>query len=286
MTTDVQQWQIGDVRVTKVVETVVAWRFSILLPDCTPELVDSVPWMRPHFADDDGKMLLSIHALVVESQGRRILVDTCIGNDKARPSRSFNMLQTDFLTRLGAAGFPPETIDVVTCTHLHVDHVGWNTRLADGVWVPTFPNARHLFNRAEYEYWHANPDEEINGTVIADSVEPVVDAGLVDLVTEDHRITDEVWLEPTPGHTPGHVCVRISSGGHDAIITGDMIHSPIQVRHNLTCGVDTDSELGNRTRVAFVERYGDSGTLVIGTHFATPTAGHIVRDGAHWKFEV
>lgn len=286
MTTDVQQWQIGDVRVTKVIETVVAWRFSILLPDCTPELVDSVPWMRPHFADDDGKMLLSIHALVVESQGRRILVDTCIGNDKARPSRSFNMLQTDFLERLAAAGFPADTIDVVTCTHLHVDHVGWNTRLADGVWVPTFPNARHLFNRAEYEYWHANPDEEMNGTVMADSVEPVVDAGLVDLVSEDHRITDEVWLEPTPGHTPGHVCVRISSGGNDAIITGDMIHSPIQVRHNLTCGVDTDRDLGNRTRAAFVERYGDSGTLVIGTHFATPTAGHIVRDGAHWKFEV
>ncbi|MBM3683807.1 MAG: MBL fold metallo-hydrolase [Actinobacteria bacterium] len=286
MTTDVQQWQIGDVRVTKVVETVVAWRFSILLPDCTPELVDSVPWMRPHFVDDDGKMLLSIHTLVVESQGRRILVDTCIGNDKARPSRSFNMLQTDFLTRLGAAGFPPETIDVVTCTHLHVDHVGWNTRLDDGVWVPTFPNARHLFNRAEYEYWHANPDEEMNGTVIADSVEPVVDAGLVDLVDEDHRITDEVWLEPTPGHTPGHVCVRISSAGQDAIITGDMIHSPIQVRYNLSCGVDTDRDLGDRTRAAFVERYGDSGTLVIGTHFATPTAGHIVRDGANWKFEV
>jgi len=286
MTTDVQQWQIGDVRVTKVVETVVAWRFSILLPDCTPELVDSAPWMRPHFVDDDGKMLLSIHALVVESQGRRILVDTCIGNDKARPSRSFNMLQTDFLSRLGAAGFPPETIDVVTCTHLHVDHVGWNTRLDDGVWVPTFPNARHLFNRAEYEYWHANPDEEMNGTVIADSVEPVVDAGLVDLVDEDHRITDEVWLELTPGHTPGHVCVRISSAGQDAIITGDMIHSPIQVRHNLSCGVDTDRDLGDRTRAAFVERYGDSGTLVIGTHFATPTAGHIVRDGAHWKFEV
>ena len=280
------QWTIGDVTITRVQEIELHWPFTALLPDATPEMVEATPWMRPHFADERGKLILSIHALVVQSQGQNILVDTCIGNDKPRPTRAFNELSTGFLGDLTAAGFPPEQINTVICTHLHVDHVGWNTRLVDGKWVPTFANARHLFGRQEYDYWRANEDIAFFGDVMGDSVIPVVDAGLADLVPEDHRITDEVWLESTPGHTPGHVSVRISSAGHNAVITGDMTHSPLQFAHPLACSADSDREMGLRTRQKFIERYGDTPTLVIGTHFAAPTAGHIVRDGETWRFQV
>lgn len=280
------RWQIGDVRITKVPEVELHWPWKALVPAVTPELLEATPWMAPHFVDEAGKLVLSIHALVIESQGKRIIVDTCIGNDKPRPTRAFNELQTDFLEQLTEAGFPPESIDAVLCTHLHVDHVGWNTRLVDGKWVPTFPNARHLFARTEYDYWHANPDEALFGPVMADSVEPIVVAGLADFVEMDHHITDEVFFEPSPGHTPGHVCVHIASGGQDAVITGDSTHSPIQFAHDLHCSADTFPEQGLETRQAFVQRYGDSSTLVIGTHFATPTAGRIVRDGETWRFEV
>lgn len=283
---EITRWQIGNVRVTKVEEVELHWPFKALLPEVTPELIEATPWMRPHFVDEAGKMVLSIHALVVESQGKTIIVDTCIGNDKPRPTRGFNQLDTDFLDGFRAAGFTPDGVDAVFCTHLHVDHVGWNTRLVDGQWVPTFPNARHLFARTEYDHWVANPDTEMFGDVMGDSVVPIVEAGLADFVDMEHRITDEVWLEPTPGHTPGHCSVHISSEGHDAVITGDMTHSPIQFAHQLTSSADSDSPRANATRVAFVERYTDTATLIIGTHFAGPTAGRLVKEGDAWRFQV
>ena len=240
----------------------------------------------PNFVDERGRLILSVHALVVESQGQRIMVDTCIGNDKPRPTRPFNQLQTNFLGDLEAAGFPPSSIDTVACTHLHVDHVGWNTRLEDGRWVPTFTRARHLFARTEFEYWKENIDVEFFGDVMGDSVLPIADAGLADLVDVDHRINDEVWFESTPGHTPGHVSVVVESKGERAVITGDMIHSPLQCAYpGLTCSADTDAAQGDATRKAFLERYGGTPTLVIGTHFATPTAGRLVADGDAWRFD-
>jgi glyoxylase-like metal-dependent hydrolase (beta-lactamase superfamily II) len=167
-----------------------------------------------------------------------------------------------------------------------VDHVGWNTRLIDGKWVPTFGNARHLFARTEYDHWIVNTDVEYFGDVMGDSVTPVVDAGLADFVDIDHRITDEVWLEPTPGHTPGHCSVHISSDGMDAVITGDMTHSPIQFTHGLSGVADTDTAQADRTRAEFVGRYADTPTLIIGTHFGGPTAGRLERDGEAWRFVV
>jgi glyoxylase-like metal-dependent hydrolase (beta-lactamase superfamily II) len=280
-------WQVGDVRITKVIETELHWPFKALLPGATEEVVDSVPWLRPHFVDERGRMILSIHALVIESQGQRILVDTCIGNDKPRPTRPFNQLQTGFLGDLEAAGFPPSSIDTVVCTHLHVDHVGWNTKLENGRWVPTFPQARHLFGRVEFEYWKENPDVAVFGDVMGDSVLPIAEAGLADLVDVDHRLGDEVRLESTPGHTPGHVSVVVESRGERAVITGDMTHSPLQFAHSgLSCSADTDPARADLTRKAFVERYGGTPTLVIGTHFAGPTAGHLVADGDTWRFDV
>lgn len=276
-------WKIGDVTVTRIVELTTASLGPHLLPQATPERMLAIPWLAP-FIDEAGRIVLSMHALVVESAGRVLIVDTCIGNDKVRNYPRWNLMQGDFLTRLTAAGFPPERIDTVLCTHMHVDHVGWNTRLVDGIWLPTFPRARYLFADSEWEHWRAEPQEY--GPVIEDSVQPIFAAGLADLVETDHRVTDEVWLEPTPGHTPGHVSVRIASRGEEAVITGDMIHHPCQIAQpGWSSLADWDSQMSADTRAHFVARNADRPILVIGTHFAAPTAGHIVRDGDSYRLD-
>ena len=280
------QWQIGEVKVTRVVELEVAGGSRFILPDATPEACREIGWMHPHFMTDEGKLIMSVHALVVDTGSRRIVVDTCIGNDKQRNIPAWSNLQTTFLEDLASAGYPRESIDTVLCTHLHVDHVGWNTMLVDGEWLPTFPNARYLMAESEWQYWDAHEDEAEYGPVLADSVRPVFDAGLVDLVDAEHQLCGEVWLEPTPGHTPGHVSVRISSGGENALITGDCIHHPCQMaRSDWSSSADYDAAQARGTRDALLDRYADGDVLVIGTHFATPTAGHIKRDGDRFWFE-
>ena len=276
-------WRIGDVTVTRIVELTTASLGPHLLPQATPEKLRALPWLAP-FLDEAGRIVLSMHALVIEAGDRRILVDTCIGNDKDRTYPRWNHMQGDFLEQFAAAGFGLEQIDTVLCTHMHVDHVGWNTRLVDGVWQPTFPRARYLFADTEWQHWRVEPQEY--GPVIEDSVQPIFDAGLADLVSTDHRVTDEVWLEPTPGHTPGHVSVRIASRGEEAVITGDMIHHPVQIAESgWSSTADWDPEMSAQTRGAFVTRNADRPVLVIGTHFATPTAGRIVRDGASFRLD-
>ena len=270
------QWTVGDVKITRVVEIESLGGSRFILPDATREACLPYTWMQPHFMDEQGNLQMSVHALVVDTGDRRILVDTCIGNDKERHVPNWSHLQTHFLQDLSDAGYPPETIDTVLCTHLHVDHVGWNTMLVDGQWVPTFPNARYLFAKTEWEHWDANEDESVDGPVLADSVRPVGEAGLVDLVDVDHRVCAEVCLEPTPGHTPGHVSVHIRSGGAEALITGDCIHHPVQMSRPDWCSsAAVDQAQGQQTRESLLERYVDDQILIIGTHFATPTAGHV-----------
>ena len=278
------RWKVGDVTITQVVELETASIGSMVLPQATPALVKAIPWLTPHFIDAEGRLLFSINALLVESGGRRIVVDTCLGNDKERPFREFNRLSGPFLRDLEQAGAPRTAVDLVLCTHLHVDHVGWNTMKVDEQWVPTFPNARYLFARKEWEYWKDEPEEF--GPVVTDSVRPIVSAGLADLVEMDHKLTDEVWLEPTPGHTPGHVSVRIRSAGEDAVITGDMIHHPCQIANpDWSSAVDYDKDQSRATRSDFLRRYADQPILVIGTHFVAPTAGRIVRDGDAYRLD-
>jgi glyoxylase-like metal-dependent hydrolase (beta-lactamase superfamily II) len=279
---------LGHLRVSTVVERAGPTRPTWLLPDAVPEAVERHRgWLAPHFLDEKGRFLQSIHSFVIETPGLRALVDTCVGNGKDRGGRQpFHMMRTSFLDDLRAAGFPPESIDLVLCTHLHVDHVGWNTRLENGRWVPTFPRARHLFTRREWEHWSAEPDEETK-RIMADSVTPVLDAGLADLVDMDHRVSDELWLEPTPGHTPGHVSVRLRSDAGDAVVTGDLMHHPVQMAEpQWASHFDSDAEQGRKTRRAFCERYADGPVIVLGTHFHHPTAGRIVRHGDAWRFSV
>ena len=280
-------WTIGDVTITSIIEMEQHWRFAWLLPSVTDDLIASIPWMKPHFVDEVGKLILRIQALVVESDGQRIIVDTCVGNHKPRPTPLFDQLDTTFLVDLEAAGFAPDTIDQVVCTHMHVDHVGWNTRLVDGAWVPTFPNARHLFGRIEYAHWQVTDESDVFGDVMGDSVAPVFDAGLADIVESDHALTPSVRLEPTPGHTPGHHSVRISSGGQQAVITGDMIHHPVQFPHpDLASSADTDSAAAIASRRAAFARWEADDVLVIGTHFAGPGAGRLVAEGDGWRYDV
>jgi glyoxylase-like metal-dependent hydrolase (beta-lactamase superfamily II) len=285
---DLLRWQIGDVRVTRVVEIIDdPSTMDFVLPQATGAELEAIPWLRPHFVDETGKMILSIHTFLVEAPGRRIVVDTCLGNDKERLLPHWNKLSTDFLNEIERAGFAPDRVDNVLCTHLHVDHVGWNTRWDGAQWVPTFPNARYLFARTEWEHWRDDPNGEMAGPVLTDSVRPILDAGLADLVETDHKICPEITLQPTPGHTPGHVSVWIRSRGEEAVITGDMVHHPCQLaRPEWSAGVDVDPELSAKTRLALFEECAGRPVLVLGTHFATPTAGRIVRDGVAYRLEV
>ena len=277
--------EIGRVRVENVVEWYGPTRPTWLLPDASKEAVERHrDWLAPQFMDERGRFLMSIHAFIVKAPGLTVLVDTCVGNDKPRGNPTWNMLRTDFLEKLAGAGCPPESVDFVLCTHLHVDHVGWNTRLDNGRWVPTFPRARYLFARREWEHW-SKADGDEYGSIIADSVRPVVDAGRADFVEGDHRISEELRLEPTPGHTPGHVSLRIESSGREAVITGDLMHHPVQCGEpDWQSNFDDDPALARATRRAFCARYADRDVAVLGTHFGAPTAGRIVTHGPAWRF--
>ena len=280
-----ESWKVGDVEITRVVDVVQPFPATGLIPQATPEaLRDLHPWLCPHFADTEGNLQLSIHAFAVRSGDARIVVDTCIGN-KPRPL-GMSELQSTFLEDLGGIGFSPASVDRVLCTHLHFDHIGWNTILEDGRWVPTFPNARYLVGETEWGFWK-DEDDPYAPEAKADSVLPIFEAGLVDLVETRHEVTEEVRLIPTPGHTPGHVSVLIESRGERAIITGDLFHSPLQMAHpDWTDTADVDGALAFETRKDFLESYADTPVLILGTHFASPTAGHIVRDGDRFRFAI
>ncbi len=282
------KWRIGDVTVTKIVELEMTGGTRFLLPQATPEAILPIAWLRPHFADENGRLAMSIHTFVVETPTRRIIVDTCLGNDKQkRKIPHWNDRNGPFLADLTQAGFPPDSIDTVLCTHLHVDHVGWNTMLVDGKWVPTFPKARYLMGRKEYEHWSVVSTREDMKHVLSDSVDPILDAGLATLVETDHALCDEISLVPTLGHTPGHVSVRIASKGEEALITGDFMHHPCQIAHpEWSTLADSDIEQGIQTRWEVFNRLAGTPTLVIGTHFAGATAGRIVRDGDTFRLDV
>jgi glyoxylase-like metal-dependent hydrolase (beta-lactamase superfamily II) len=161
--------------------------------------------------------------------------------------------------------------------------------LVDGRWVPTFPRARYLFSRTEFDHWMRLRKEGSTHHLghLYDAIDPVVEAGLADFIPPDFHVTDEVSLFPTPGHTPGHVSVLIRSGAMEAVITGDMLHHPIQlVEPELQANFDEDVSQGALTRKTFVERFADTPTMIIGSHFCDPTSGWIVRDGKRCKLRI
>jgi glyoxylase-like metal-dependent hydrolase (beta-lactamase superfamily II) len=268
--------------------------FSDVIPAATPELVKKVQWLSPHFVTPEGKLSLSIHSLIVDTPGAKLVVDTCIGNDRNRePMSIMSNLATSYLEDMIAAGYKPESINYVLCTHLHLDHVGWNTRLVNGKWVPTFPKASYLMDKKELAFY-GNIDEnvtddfmQVQRRVFADSVQPVFDAGLAKAVESTAQICDGVRFVPTPGHTPGHCSVLIESKGEKALITGDFMHHPIQFHDpGLVTPFDVDNAAAVATRRRIFGEYADTPTLIIGTHFAGPTAGKLVRDGDGYRLVV
>lgn len=283
-------WTIGNVKITSIVESETPTSPRFMYADVDKagvlERAERAPWLRPHFVSEQGYLLQKIQCLVIDTGEHRIAVDTCIGNDKDRNNELWDHLQGPFLDDMAAAGYEPESITHVVCTHLHVDHVGWNTRLVGGAWVPTFPNARYLFVESEYEHWKVAETLFEGDDVFGDSVAPISDAGLADLVAIDHRVCNQVRFQPTPGHTPGHISVVIESDGAKAIITGDMAHNPMQLADpDLSSLFDTDQDAARATRRAVFPEWADGTTLVIGTHFGSPTAGTMHPDGDGYRLE-
>jgi glyoxylase-like metal-dependent hydrolase (beta-lactamase superfamily II) len=276
-------WNVGKVKITKIVELETVGSTRFILPLAANEEIQKLPWLIPHFANEEGRLKMSIHSLLVETPSRRIIVDTGLGNDKqGRSVPTWNNRKDPFLDRLTEAGFPPESIDTVLCTHLHVDHVGWNTRLVGGQWVPTFTKARYVFGRTEYEYWRDYRDEPDKVAVFEDSVKPIADAGKAELVASDHKLTEEITLIPTPGHSPGHMSIHIRSAGEEGLLTGDVAHHPCQMAHlDWSSTADSVPKQSAVTRRELFSRFANTPTLVIGGHF---NAGHIKREGAAFKF--
>ena len=286
-------FEVGDIKITRIVEV---WSFTdninMTIADATPEEVIALEWLHPHYATPEGEQRINFQGFVVQAPGRNIVVDSCIGAGRDREFDVFCDLPEGFLEDLESLGMSREEVDTVMCTHLHFDHVGWNTYKdpETGEYRPTFPKAEYLFGAKEYEAWqeirhdgHHHPGHMI------ECVDPIVEAGMATFIETDHEIARgedwRIWCEPSHGHTPGHVHVRLSSRGEEAVLTGDLVHHPMQLAMpHRTATFDMDKDAGRASRIGFVDKYRDSDTLVIGAHFFDPTAGHMVTgdNGEVW----
>jgi len=277
------QYSVGDMTIHRIVEKEYGFEgIAQFLPGLTPELLaQNRSWLEPAALDPKtDHAIFCFQSYVVRTPHHTVLIDSCIGNDKTSRYPDWHR-KTDptWMNALNAAGLGVENIDYVMCTHLHGDHIGWNTRLENGRWVPTFPNARYLFSKKEYEYWDGvHRKMPIPG--IAESVLPIIDAKKAVLVTSDHALNDHVRLLPTPGHTPDHFAVTIGQKADAAVFTGDLIHSPLQTRYpEMSSRADTEPRHAAQTRRRFLERYCDTETLFCAMHFPSPSVGHIKRWG-------
>lgn len=280
--------RVGDLVIMQALELIMPFPALQFFPDTTEQ--DWEPhkhWLKPDALDDHGNILLPMQSFIVRTSHHTILIDSCVGNHKDRPTRPLWHMKTDdtYMSALAAHGLAPEDIDYVMCTHLHTDHIGWNTKRVDGRWVPTFPNARYVFTKKEFEAWDTG-HEKFSRQPYEDSVLPVVEAGQADLVTNDFALDDEVWLESTPGHTPDHVAIRLASNGNQAVMSGDLIHSPIQCQYpEWEPWPDWDVERAKKTRRSFLEQCCGTETLVCPVHFPLPSMGHIVAEGDAFRFK-
>ena len=289
--TPLYRWRMGEVEITRVLEFEAAlFEPVVLYPEATAEtIVPHRTWLEPNLLDPaSGQLLFAFHSTVIKTPHATILVDTCSGNDKERPHKlRYHRKNWPYLANLAAAGFAPADIDYVLCTHLHADHVGWNTRLLGGRWVPTFPKARYLFARPEWEHWrvaelHARYTMD---PYFEDSVLPVVESGQAELVPTDYAFDDNVRIEPWPGHTPGHVCVVVRSQDRSVVLSGDIMHTALQCAEpQLNSCFCVDAEMARVTRRRFLETFADTPVIVIPAHFPTPTAGWIRSHQGAFRF--
>ncbi|NPU68008.1 MBL fold metallo-hydrolase [Bradyrhizobium sp. 83012] len=282
-------FSVADLTIHRIIEQETTFLPALeMFPELPPEVLaaERSALRAAQALDAQDTLILCFQSYVVKTPHHTILIDSCIGNDKPRARPVWNMKTDDsYMRALAAAGLSVDDIDVVMCTHLHTDHVGWNTRLDNDRWVPTFPNARYVIAQREYDYWVAqNAKAEV--PAFADSVLPVVDANRADIVSDQFAIGDHVRLLPTPGHTPGHVAVAIGRGRDDAVFSGDLIHSPLQLCYpELSPKFDVDAAQAAVTRREFLDRYCDTPTLCCTAHFPSPSVGRIKRKGTGFACE-
>ncbi len=285
---------LGDIAIDVAIEVPVDDGFppELLVPNHDPALLEANKALIEPFCRNPvtGGLKLSIHTWVVKTHNQVILIDTCNGNHKERPSFELaHHLNTDYLERLAACGVRPEDVDIVMCTHLHVDHCGWNTQLKNGKWVPTFPKAKYIFSKQEFDMW--NPAEadhvelEINQNVFNDSVLPVVEAGQAEMVNGDHALNDNMLIKLAPGHTRGSIVMEVESKGHHALFAGDTLHSPIQIlRPEWSSGFCLDPVQSGQTRRKLMEHCVEKNALLMPAHFPPPHAVRVKRDGENFTF--
>ena len=285
---------LGQISVKTVYESEGRIPMQLALPGVTSaDLARMKPWFWSDELSLDEQAAIfriEVRSYVMQVDGLNVLIDTCCGNDKIRSVPWADRLQSDWLINLAHAGFAPEDIHLVLCTHLHADHVGWNTRLANGAWVPTFPNARYVFSRKDYEFFKQQTHEAHNREAYLDSVLPVVDAGLADIVESDHcvhrHIEDGIWLEDAAGHSPGSIVVNAQRGGARAVFMGDILHHPIQlVRPDIAFFADESPAEACATRIRLLGQCADNGAILLPAHFPDPPAGRVLRDGSCFAYQ-
>jgi glyoxylase-like metal-dependent hydrolase (beta-lactamase superfamily II) len=282
---------IGDARLSRIEETVdTSFTAEGFFPTFDPEVMrPHLAWLAPrYYLPERGALVFSMHAWVVETGRHTVVIDTCIGNDKERmPRAHWHRQQHPFLERLQAAGVAPESVDYVMCTHMHPDHVGWNTRLENGRWVPTFPNARYLFARVEYEHW-TSPQEQnpIRRNAFNDSVLPIVEAGRADMIEDGHQVDGHLVVELAPGHTPGNCHIHLTSKRQEAFFGGDVIHHPIQVyRPDWSTVACLDQAASAVSRRKLLETCSERDALLLPSHFPAPHGGRVRAAGSGFTLE-
>lgn len=292
MTLHVVETVIGDAQVLQVVEIQIGDPVRGLLPDATPDEVKKIGWLGYPYVNSDGTLNAVSQAFIVKIGGRVMVVDTCIGNDKQRAeSPDSSGLTTDFIDTLHAIGVDPASVTDVICRHLHMDHVGWNTtRAADGSWAPTFPDARYYFARKEYEFWAGKLGERPLGEgqdeAFLDSVKPIMNAGLAELIDDTADLGNGISVMPTPGHSIGHISIVFETGAGRFIISGDCMHHPCQIARPEWCSAaDHDKAQSEATRRDFFAGVADGQTIVAGTHFSVPSIGRIEQSGGGFQFK-
>jgi glyoxylase-like metal-dependent hydrolase (beta-lactamase superfamily II) len=283
--------RLGEFRIDRLVEHEVPFLPpAALFPDYDPAVLAQERELAALIDDASGLLRLSFHSFLLRTERHTVLIDACMGNDKERPLRAqAHRRSFDFLGGLAALGVALEQVDVVLCTHLHWDHVGWNTRLQDGRWIPTFPNARYVMARREYEYrsaCHARGEQTMHDLAFADSVLPLIRAERAVLVEDDFALQDGVSLVPFAGHTPGNVAINLQSDGARGVFCGDVLHSPLQLaRPDWSSSACADPVLSRAARRRLIERHADTQDLVLPAHFPAPSAGRIVRRGQAFGFD-
>jgi len=281
--------QLGDVSIASIIERDGPWRRpEDMFPDFDPDIGGQhLAELGPLVYDAaSNRLVITYQTFVVRTPRHTILVDTCTGEDKGYPA-PMDFPKQPWLDGFASLGLRFEDIDYVFCTHLHIDHCGWNTRLVDGRWVPTFPRAKYIFHKREYAAWEAADarGESPPGTVWRTNCRPIVEAGQALLVDDDFALDDSAWLTPTPGHSPCHCCVNIRSRGMHAVVTGDMMHHALQCREpNWSTVFDWDKAMAARSRRQFLSDVADTGTLVLPVHFPAPTAGRVEADGERFRY--